>query len=149
MSVRERFGLQLLKLLLGNCAAVEQVLRGCDLFSRIATTGNSLDVLVGFDLRLSHLSHLPLGHSAATRDQVNESREEGKDDQEDNPDCLTPPAQIPISEQISDDVEQHHQVEHEEKRPDQKPEKIPKTIHCARPSAESMEALHRASRKSL
>lgn len=127
----ERSGLQLVELLLGNRTAIQQAFCGSDLFGWVATARNALDVLIGRSLGSSHLSRLALAHPAAACDQVNDRREEWKDDQEDDPQRLPPPAQIPVTEQINNDLEQHHQVAHEEEGPDQKPEPVRETIHHA------------------
>jgi hypothetical protein len=127
----ERLGLQLVELLLGNRTAIQQALSGSDLFGWVAPARNALNVLIGGGLSASHLSRLALAHPAAACDQVNDRREEWKDDQEDDPQRLPPPAQIPVTEQINNDLEQHHQVAHEEEGPDQKPEPVRETIHHA------------------
>src|SRR4029450_9409948 len=127
--------LELIELSLADCAAVQQALRRRDLVGRAAAlTSNRLDVLVGGCLSLPHLSRLSLGHPPATGDQVDEDRKERKDDQEDDPECLPPTAQLPVSEQISDDLKQHKQVADEEERPNEEPEEVPETVHLRQPS---------------
>jgi hypothetical protein len=125
----KRLRLELLELLLVNRATVEQALRRRNLFGRIATSRNGLDVLIGGSLRFLHFAGLPFGHAPATCDQVDEGCQEGEDDQENDPDRLPPAAEIPVPEEVSDDVEQHHEVEHKEECPNQEPEEIPETVH--------------------
>src|SRR5687768_11177853 len=72
---------------------------------------------------------MALGHAPAASNQVDQCREEGEDDQENDPEGLPPTAQFPVSEQITDDLEQHHQIHHEEKGPNEEPEEVPETIH--------------------
>jgi hypothetical protein len=122
--------LELFKLFLGNGAAIQQILRRCDLVSWVIATSYGLDVLVRSGLSTLHLSRTPLGHALATRYQVDEDREEREDDQENDPKGLRPSAQVPVPEQVDEDLEQHQQEAHEEEGPNKEPEPVPEAIHA-------------------
>jgi hypothetical protein len=70
-----------------------------------------------------------LRHSVAARDQVDDRRQVGEQDQEDHPDGFDPAGCLVITpEQVGQDVEQDHQVRDEREDDDRRPQEMPERI---------------------
>src|SRR6187200_2592761 len=82
---------------------------------------------------------MTLGHPPAPGDHIYQCAQEGRDDQEDDPDCLPPTAHIPIPEEIDDDLEQHNEITGEDESPHQQPEEIREAVHSNLQSLNSPE----------
>jgi hypothetical protein len=65
-----------------------------------------LDVAAGRRVRLLGLPHISLCHRAAACDQVDEHAEKWQDDDEDQPQRLTPATEILAAEDVDDDAEE-------------------------------------------
>jgi len=78
-----------------------------------------LDVAAGRRVRLLGLPHISLCHRAAACDQVDEHAEKWQDDDEDQPQRLTPATEILAAEDVDDDAEEQDRQEELKHRPEQ------------------------------
>jgi hypothetical protein len=92
--------------------------------SSAAATGDAADVLLLVGVPGLRLGHRPLGHPLAASDQVDEHRQEGHHNQEDDPSGLAEAAELVVAEHVIDDPEQDHEVEEDEVDDQQAPEEI-------------------------
>jgi hypothetical protein len=124
---RQRLGLQLLELRLGDRAAVEQRLGALDLARRAAVGGDGADVLVEVGLRDLHVADPALGHLLALGDQVDQRPEEREHDQGDDPPGLVPAGDVAAEEVAEDDDQQpdpRDPAEEDDHRPQDVEERI-------------------------
>src|SRR5512133_81153 len=93
----ESYCLEPVELGLSNRPLIEKAFGGCDLFCRIASPSDLLDVGVGLPLSLLQLACTPLRHTPTSGDEIDQCGEEGEDDQSNHPKRLPPSAQFFIS----------------------------------------------------
>src|SRR3954452_5055530 len=126
----QHLGLQLVELLLGDRAAVEQFLGPGDLTGRpgrAAVGGDLLHVLVEVGLRDLGLLHAALRHALALGDHVDQHTEERQDDQEYDPRGLRPARDV-APEQVAEAQDQDPDPGHPAEEDDHRPEDVHKRI---------------------
>jgi hypothetical protein len=120
--------------------SVAQSARLGDLLGRARPSGGLPDVLVLPPFRLLGVANTPLGHALASRDQVDQGRDQREQDQTDDPGGLRHAGHVPVPEQIEEDLEHHHQVRHEGEADEDEPDHVPerhRSIPSARPGSVS------------
>ena len=122
-ALRERLRLQRSVLIRCDGTRVEETFCLCNL--SCGTTADLADVLLLRMLDLLSLRLCTLTHAASPGNEVDDRSEEGQEDEEDEPNRLREPAELPVTEQVGDDREQRHEVGDEDEECDEPPDGVP------------------------
>src|SRR3954469_4607019 len=125
----QRLALDLVELVLGDRAAVEQLLglgqlRG----GPAAATGHGADVVVVLLLARLDVARPALGHPLALGDEVDEHAQERQDDHERRPAGLAPAGHVMAAEQVREYRDQRPDPDHECEKDEHRPNDVQQRI---------------------
>src|ERR1700722_13552880 len=124
----ERLGLDRIKLVLGDRAAVQKLLGRLDLACRPATIGSLADVIIELRLRRLSLLFAAVSHSVVVENQVRQNAYPRNDHDQDHPRSLPPPRNVAPPEDIREADDRDPDEEDPREDDQDVPEKVEKGI---------------------